>query len=380
MVPLVESRLACHIDPEVRPLLVDGAETRRLRTGDVLFEEGQAGDGLYVVESGAVEIAARSMPGRMHRLAVMEPGDYFGEMSVFDGGPRSATATALGDATVHFVDTPTIRRVLDHSPRLAAAMVRDASLRVRQFNRRFLLEVLKAERLSLVERLARTIVHDFRNPLNVIGLAADLAARPAAGPAERAHARDRIRKQVEVLNRMMQELLEFTRAMPPQRILGRQPYASFLAEALLELHPEATRRGVHLVVEQPLPEVEVRCDPPRLLRVLTNLLQNAFDALSDRPDGTVRVRFRSDGDVVETDVADNGPGVPAEVLPDVFQPFVTFGKAHGTGLGLAICERIVGEHGGHISVHNDPGGGAVFRFTLPIARPGDTDHTPAPGR
>ena len=76
---------------------------------------------------------------------------------------------------------------------------------------------------------------------------------------------------------------------------------------------------------------------------------------------------------VVTEVSDNGPGIPAEVLPHVFQPFVTFGKAHGTGLGLAICDRIVAEHGGKMSAVNRPGSGACFRFGLPRARPGDTE-------
>ncbi len=221
MVPLAESRLARHLSEPVRALLLAGVQRRVFRTGERIFEEGGAGDGLYVLESGAVEIAARSVPGRQHRLAVMDPGEYFGEMAVFDGGARSASAIALEESVLQFVPTPLLQELLERSPLLAAALVRDSSLRMRDFNRRFLQELLKAERLSLVERLARTIVHDFRNPLNVIGIAADLAAEPSATLDSRRSARDRVRRQVEVLNRMMQELLDFTRGMTPSAVLPR---------------------------------------------------------------------------------------------------------------------------------------------------------------
>lgn len=376
MVPLHESRLARHLTEPVRALLLTGVTRREHNPGEHIFEEGGPGDGLYVLESGRVEIAARSVPGRQHRLAVMEPGDYFGEMAVFDGGARSASAIALEPSILHFVPTLLLQDLLERSPLLAAALVRDSSLRMRDFNRRFLQELLKAERLSLVERLARTIVHDFRNPLNVIGIAADLAAEPNATLDSRRSARDRVRRQVEVLNRMMQELLDFTRGMTPSAVLPRVDYAEFAREILFELLPEADRRGITVDASiaslGPVPLL-VRMDALRMHRVFNNLFQNAFDAVSNTPSPVVYIRFQVTDKSIATEIADNGPGIPAEVLPHVFQPFVTFGKAHGTGLGLAICDRIIAEHGGSITANNLPQAGASFRFTLPRTRPGDTE-------
>lgn len=375
MIPLVESRLARHLDDAARAILLAGVEPRRVVAGERIFDEGSPGDGLFVVESGRVEIAARSVPGRQHRLALMEPGEYFGEMAVFDGGARSASAIAVEASDLQFVPTAVLRHLLERSPMLAAALVRDSSLRMREFNRRYLQEMLKAERMTLVERLARTIVHDFRNPLNVIGIAADLAAEPSATLGSRRSARDRVRRQVEVLNRLMQELLEFTRGMTPSAVLPRIDYAEFAREMVVEFELEAQRRGVRLEADlSRFSEggIFVRMDALRMQRVFSNLFQNAFDAVGG-DDPVVRVRFElTEGEVV-TELSDNGPGIPAEVLPQVFQPFVTFGKAHGTGLGLAICDRIVAEHGGKILAMNLPDYGACFRFGLPRSRPGDTE-------
>jgi len=376
MVPLVESRLARHLSEPIRALLVGGVEPRTFAAGDRIFDEGSPGDGLYVLESGLVEIAARSVPGRQHRLAVMEPGDYFGEMAVFDGGVRSASAIALEKSAVQFVPTPLLQELLEASPVLAAALVRDSSLRMRDFNHRFLQELLKAERLSLVERLARTIVHDFRNPLNVIGIAADLAAEPTATLESRRSARDRVWRQIDVLNRMMQELLDFTRGMTTSVVLPKVNFLDFARELVFELEPEASRRGVGVDVdlgslkEGPL---MVRMDALRMQRVFNNLFQNAFDALGAVSKPILRMCFELTDREVVIEVSDNGPGIAPEVLPHVFQPFVTFGKAHGTGLGLAICDRIVAEHGGRMSVVSQSGSGACFRFGLPRVGAEDTE-------
>ena len=373
MVALQDSRFCRHLTPKEQQSIGQLAVLRRVATGSVIFHEGEEGDGLYVVNSGRVQIAASSTPDHAHVLSRMEPGDYFGEMSIFDGGTRSATAVALEDCDLSFVPTEAVLALLGESPLLAAALVRDASLRMREFNRRFLQESLKAERLQLVERFARSIVHDFRNPLNVIGIAADLAAEAGASPDARRSARDRIRKQIEVLNRMMQELLDFTRAVATDVVLPKVNYTDFLQDILFELRSEAARRGVELVIEGPMPAVSLRLDPPRLTRVFTNLYANAFDAMSGRDDARLTLRFAVDDAWVTTELSDNGHGIPAEHLRHLFEPFFTFGKSHGTGLGLAICERIVKEHGGTIIAESTPNRGAVFRFRLPVPKPGDTD-------
>ncbi len=373
MITLEDSRFCRHLTPAELQVVRKHTVSRSIAAGEVIFHEGDGGDGLYVIHSGLIQIAARSAPEHLHVLSRMEPGDYFGEMAVFDGGTRSATASALENSELTFVPTEAVLELLQHSPLLAASLVRDASLRMREFNRRFLQESLKAERLQLVERLARTIVHDFRNPLNVIGIAADLAAGDTASPDARRSARDRIRKQVEVLNRMMQELLDFARSVPTNAVLPKVNYAEFMQDILFELRPEAARRGVELIIEGALPEVRLRLDPPRLTRVFTNLYANAFDAMSGHENARLTLRLSADAEWVTTELSDNGRGIPAEYQPHLFEPFFTFGKTHGTGLGLAICERIVKEHGGTIVVESQAGAGALFRFRLPVPQPGDTD-------
>ncbi len=373
VIALEDSRFCRHLAPEDRELVRTTVAPKHYPSGACIFEEGDEGDGLYIVLGGQVEITAKSTPDRRHVLSVMEQGDYFGEMSVFDGGTRSAGAYTRVPSDLSFLPAATVLELLRRSPILALALVKDASLRMRDFNRRFLRESLRAERLALMERVARTIVHDFRNPLNVIGIAAEMGTDTRSAPATRNAANGRIRHQIEVLNGMLQELMDFTKTSSQDVILPRLSYSQFLESIMVEVRAEADRRGIDVKMMTPVPDVPVRLNPARFVRVLNNLTQNAFDAMSGKPGAQLGLAFQTTDTHVVTRVIDNGPGIAAEHVTHLFEPFFTFGKSHGTGLGLAICERIISEHGGKISVETTPGGGATFRFELPIAKAGDTD-------
>jgi signal transduction histidine kinase len=103
-----------------------------------------------------------------------------------------------------------------------------------------------------------------------------------------------------------------------------------------------------------------------LSRVFHNLVHNATDVMPGG--GTVLLRFQTDEKEIITEIEDTGPGIAPEIAGQLFQPFATHGKAYGTGLGLSICKKIIEDHGGKISARSEPGRGAIFRFTLPLAK------------
>lgn len=330
----------------------------------VVFHEGDPGEGVYVIKSGGVQVFTRVGDGEEMVFARFSEGDFFGEMAIVENAPRSATATTTEDSVLYFIPRDTILNLIGKSPKFALTLVKVISNRLREFNRQYVHQIIQAERLAIVGKFARSIVHDFKNPLNVIGLAADFAAEPNASQEERIKYRDRIRKQIDRISNMVNEFLEFTKTTPTPMVLCKQNYDEFVLPLIEELKLESELKNVNISLENQPPKVVVNIAPQRLARVFYNLVHNAIEAMPQG--GKILIRFSVDGNKLVTEIEDTGPGLPPKALEHLFEPFYSFGKAHGTGLGLSICKRIIDDHGGTIWGKNSQNGGAVFSFALPI--------------
>lgn len=342
-------------------------ETRSFSAGEIIFKEGDPGDGLYVVAEGMVLISTIVDSAQPRVLSRMGPGEFFGEMAVLENEPRCASATAEMESRLYFIPRNGLLAMLELSPRLAFCLVRLFSQRLRDFNRQYIQEALQSERLALVGRFARSIVHDFKNPLAIIGLAAELGAQPYAKEEDRRVAQNRIRTQVDRLSSMINELLEFTRGSQNPAILASTNYAAFIDQTVEETRPELEVKSVGLEYENRPPALNLPLDPRRLSHVFHNLFHNAIDAMPKG--GKIILRFAVQPQAVLTEVEDTGPGISPEIAGSLFQPFATYGKSNGTGLGLSICQRIIHDHGGRIQSRKEEGHGAIFSFWLPLAQP-----------
>ena len=363
MVALERSKLFHGLGAADMEPLRESVQSFCFKAEEVIFKEGDPGSGLFVVQSGMVQISAMVGPGERRVLSRLGPGDFFGEMSVLDTEPRSATASAEADTVLCFVPRERLLAALAASPKMAVNLVREFSLRMRDFNRQYVQEVLQAERLTLVGRFARSIVHDFKNPLNVIGIAAEMGCAENASPTSRVASKGRIRKQVDRLSNMINELLEFTRGSRSANVLAQTDYAQYVHQLVEELRPEVAIKNVVVEFASRPPPLFLLIDPSRLTHVFLNLVHNAVDAMPEG--GKIILRFYEHNREVVTEVEDTGPGIPPEVASRLFEAFATFGKAQGTGLGLSICRRIITDHKGEITVRCEPGRGAIFKFTLP---------------
>ena len=176
-----------------------------------IFRQGDPGDGFYFIKKeGLVQISTTVSSGDSKVLSMIGVGDLFGEMAVLDSDPRSATPSPTSRRRFYFITRGEMIKLLDRTPRLAAALVREISRRLRTFNDQYVREVFEAERLQLVGRFASSIVHDIKNPLNIIGISADMACMPSSTLESRQVAKVRIRKQVERISNMVIELMVFT--------------------------------------------------------------------------------------------------------------------------------------------------------------------------
>lgn len=364
MVALESAELFRNLKAEDLAALRQVTVERQFSAGQDIFREGDRGDGLYLVKDGYVEISGLVHPDRRKVFSQIGPGGTFGEMAVIEHRPRSASATAANDTTAYFIPRGDMLALIERSPALALSLLQVISQRLRDFNQHYLREVVQAERLAVIGRFARSIVHDLKNPLNIIGLTTEMACRPEATPEFRATAQDRVRRQVDRISELVSEILYFTQGADTSVVLAPMDYREFVGQVFGELREEAAVRSVKIVLASQPPALRLLLNPKRLRRVFFNLVHNATDALPE--DGEIILRFTLAPREIITEIADTGPGIAPEIADNLFQAFATHGKAHGTGLGLSICKKIIEDHGGRIWARNEPGRGAVFSFALPL--------------
>ena len=363
MVPLESSELFSQLPAVELKQLANVTREMTVPAGREIFKEGDPGDGVYIVKSGGVHISAVVGTGERRVFSKLAPGDFFGEMALLDHQPRSACATAESDSVLYFIPLEEMAGLLTHSAGLSKSLLQAISRRLREFNHQYLREVLQAERMALIGRFASSIVHDLKNPLTIIGLAAEMACLDGASGQARQASMDRIHKQVERITSMVNDILDYTRGAQGPVTLNPEDYGAYLQGIIDELQREVANRGVTVRFENPPPTVKLALNPPRLNRVFYNLILNAVDEMPGG--GTVSVRTQVDDREVVTEIADTGEGIAPEIIDRLFEAFATYGKTKGTGLGLSICQRIVQEHGGRIWAANRPEGGAVFSFSIP---------------
>ena len=219
-----------------------------------------------------------------------------------------------------------------------------------------------AEKLAALGELAARVAHEIRNPVTAARSLAQQLARDPGLPCVAEHRL--ILAELERVERHVGDLLRFAR----REELRFEPVdLGELARATLDaLRPRLDAAGiaVHLEAQS---GVLARADRDKLRQVLVNLLENARDALATSPSPRRVVVAIGNGNGVATlSVTDNGPGVPADALPRLFEPFFSL-KQTGTGLGLAIARHAVEAHGGEIVAVPAEGPGLVFRVTLPLA-------------
>jgi two-component system sensor histidine kinase PilS (NtrC family) len=227
-------------------------------------------------------------------------------------------------------------------------------------------QVRQADRLAAIGRLAAGLAHEIRNPIASIRGSIEVLGQNLKPQGADRRLMDIVLRESDRLDGTIAEFLEFSRPRRLQPVMT--DLTQMIDEVLLLLSQQAGDR-LRTIREYPDGTVKVYVDPAQIRQSLWNLGRNAVEAMLQG--GTLRVVARvlrgttpEQPSMVEMAVEDTGPGVSAEHLPQIFEPFYTT-KPDGTGLGLAIVHRIIEEHEGDIRVEAAAGGGARFVVTLP---------------
>jgi len=229
---------------------------------------------------------------------------------------------------------------------------------------------LRTERLEAVAELSASLAHEIKNPLASIRSSIEQLARTAAAGEDEQFLSQLALRESDRLSRLLSEFLDFSRVrVTSARVLD----LGAVAEAAVDVvrrHPDCPEQAAIDVQWQPAP---MEGDEDLLHRVVVNLVLNALQASSGTARVLVEVRGAVPDDLplgyvigpaVLLRVADDGPGIPPELAPRLFEPFVT-GRPGGSGLGLAIVQRAVLAHRGVVLVESPPTGGTVFNVVIP---------------
>jgi two-component system, NtrC family, sensor kinase len=227
-------------------------------------------------------------------------------------------------------------------------------------------ELVHAERLATIGKMAAHITHEIRNPLSSIGLNIELLEEEVAasgGDWESAQLVAAIKGEVERLSRIAEQYLSVARR--PRPCLERERVEDLVGELLAFVRPELDRAGVvsRIDADPDLPEIDL--DESQLRQALLNLIRNAREAMPKGGELMISVTRVESG--IEIRIDDTGTGIPDDVRAAIFDPFFTT-KQRGTGLGLAVTREIIEAHGGTISCEPRTQSGTRFRILLPAVR------------
>jgi signal transduction histidine kinase len=263
---------------------------------------------------------------------------------------------------------PLLSRIQSALNRMAEALRQEQALtrsqlqELRQANARLAraqTELVSAERLVTVGKLAAGVAHEVGNPLAGIFGYLSLARMRATTPELKEYLQC-IDHEVQRIDGIVRGLLDLGRPRPARLAPVDVSQVVETCVRLVRAGPELSQVKVDFALE---PGLLARADAGPLSQIAINLLLNAAQAMGGQ--GDVRVSTRREGGEVRLEVEDTGPGIPVEVMPRLFEPFFTTKEGKGTGLGLAVSLHLAQSMGGRLTAANVPGGGA--RFTLHLS-------------
>lgn len=222
------------------------------------------------------------------------------------------------------------------------------------------------------EDVLAIVSHDMRTPLSVVHTTTSMLLNPKykLTPEQVREQHERIRRNVDLMNRMIGDLMDMVHLRSGTLSINPKPTVvnDVLREAVTAQEVPARDKGLKLSYDPGTDVMRAEADRARLMQLFQNLLGNAvkFSKAGD----SIQIVSRTRGNHAQIEIADTGPGIAADDLPHIFDPYYSASKKHqktGTGLGLYIAKGIVDAHGGTIRCVSEPGVGTTFNITLPLS-------------
>lgn len=363
---------------------------QKYNSGELIFSENTIADALYIIVSGVVNVlkSGKEVGSNEEILIEKGSGDFFGEMSIVDDLPRSATIRAKSESVkVLILKKEEFARLFQTYPCLAYSVAKRISATVREANYRYMTsledrnkelenayrqlqnaqrELLNTEKLSAIGKFASIIIHDIKNPLTNIRAYAELIERKLSkidglsesvlrGPSV-------IMNEVDRLVTMTTELLDFSRG-DSNLDVEEVDFYEYLHDLVENIQGRAEKDNIQINLKPVTEKIFLFIDKLKMQRVFLNLINNAIEAIGEN--GVINISLENnENKFILWKIKDSGCGISDEIASRIFEPFVS-GKSNGTGLGMSIVKSFVEKHGGSISVNSKIGEGTEMIISLP---------------
>ncbi|OQX56026.1 MAG: hypothetical protein B5M53_03340 [Candidatus Cloacimonas sp. 4484_209] len=350
------------------------------RKGKKIITEDEMGNSLYIILKGEVEVV-KGKPNK--RVALLKPFDFFGEMSLLENKPRSASVIAKTNTELLKLSKKDFEQMVTKHPKISFEIMKTLSARIRETDLKLIedlknknkelkrayrdlkkvqKELINAEKLSTIGKIAGGIIHDLKNPLSIVKGFAEYIKQSKDVPKSIITAATTIIREINIILNMTQEVLEFSKGEYKLETIPLN-IDKFITETVNVAVNEFQKKNVRLNLKLKA-KCELIIDPQKMRRVFLNIISNAYDAMKEG--GTLTISAIKKPKYVQVTFQDTGCGLDKESLKNIYEPFFTKGKRKGTGLGMSIAKRIIEEHKGKISVSSRLGEGTTVVINLPI--------------
>lgn len=369
--------------------IADNFTVQKYNAGEIILLENTIADALYIIVSGIVDVLKLGQSSEFNEELLIEKtsGDIFGEMSIMDLLPRSASIRAKSESVLLLrLEKEKFSVMCQTYPCMAFSVAKRISALVREANSRYVdgletrnrelenaykklqeaqNELLNAEKLSAIGKFASIIIHDIKNPLTNIRAYAELIEKKLSKiegvSSSILRGTSVIMNEVDRLVVMTTELLDFTKgniSLDKEKVDLRE----YLLELIENVQGRAEKNNIQISFDSSAEEIFLLIDKLKMQRVFLNLINNAMEAIGE--DGTIQITLEEKDNFVLWKIKDSGCGIPDSIANKIFEPFVS-GKNNGTGLGMAIVKSFVEKHEGTISVKSKVGEGTEMIISLP---------------
>jgi len=353
---------------------------RNFKKGKTIIREGEIGNSLFIILDGEVKVVKGRGKESVASLGIF---DFFGEMSILENKPRSASVIAKKETVLLQLNRTDFEKLVSTHTRMSFEIMKTLSSRIRETDTKLIEdlkaknkelkktynnlknmqeELIKAERLSTIGKVTRGIIHDLKNPLSIIKGYIEYIKNSEEVTTSIKKVASTMISEINIVFNMIQKILEFSKG---KYELEKMPVDidKFMKETANTFQVKLQKRKIKLKYRlKACSKCEI--DPQKMRRVFLNIISNANDAMENGGQLTISTSIKNKR--IHIEFKDTGIGIDKKELKNIFEPFYTKGKKKGVGLGIAIAKKFVEEHKGSINVRSKKGSGTVVTVQIPI--------------